>query len=357
MRKWMHIMMLALLMLAVSCEKRPLMELSNTHYVRVYVDEEIRNVTTGFYDGENVRPEYKSPDVLRVMLADPETGQIRAERFLRNKGQDEGGLYYDGYIIADPGEYALLAYNFDTESTIIGTANNHYEAKAYTNEIASHLKTKIPSRRTKTPESGIDECIAYDPDHLFAASCGNVCIPYVEHIDTLRTPDGGYFQAKSIVRSYYLQVRVKGIQYASSSVGLLTGMSGSAWIHSGEMDEEHDVTVYFEMLPGDSSSAGLKRSNNDEAVIYTTFGTFGKIPDAENELEITFDFLTVYGKSHSETFDISDVFSTPEAKENQWLLLDHVIEIPEPPPGTGADGSGFQPSVGEWEDIESDIIL
>ena len=353
MRRLLNILLPVILLLAASCERRPMVELSNTHYVRVYVSEDIKNVTTGFYNEEYERPEYKSPDVLRVMLADPQSGAVRAERFLRNKGQDSKGLYYDGYIIADPGEYTLLAYNFDTESTIISDPYNYRKAYAYTDGIASHLKTKIPSRAAKSP-SDEPEQIVYDPDHLFAADCGCVQVPYVDYIDTLRTPEGDHFHAESIVKSYYLQVRVKGVQYATSSIGLLTGMSGSAVLHSKAMDEDSNVTVYFEMLPGNNPSSGIMRATDDEAIIYTTFGTFGKLPDAENELEITFDFLTVYGKAHSETIDITDVFATPEAKNQQWLLLDHVIVIPEPPKSSGG---GFAPSLDEWGDITTDIII
>lgn len=355
MRRILNILLLATVLLAASCERRPLMELSNTHYVRVYVDETIKNVTTGFYNEDYVKPLYKSPDIMRIMLADPQTGQIRAERFLRNKGKDDKGLYYDGYIIADPGEYTLLAYNFDTEATIISNQNNHKNAYAYTDGIASHLKTKIPSRAKKSP-SGTPEQIVYDPDHLFAANCGRVHVPYADYVDTLSTPEGEYFHAESIVKSYFLQVRVKGMQYATSSIGLLTGMSGSARLHTGQMDQDNNVTVYFEMLPGESPATGMTRAGTDEAIIYTTFGTFGKLPDAENELEITFDFLTVYGKAHSETFNITDLFSTPEAIDHQWLLIDHVIEIPEPPKIEGGSG-GFKPSVDEWEDVKTDILI
>ena len=77
----------------------------------------------------------------------------------------------------------------------------------------------------------------------------------------------------------------------------------------------------------------------------------------ENELEITFDFLTVYGEPYSEAIDITDVFARPEAVENHWLLIDHVIKIPPPPEGEGSDGGGFNPSVDEWENIETDIQI
>jgi hypothetical protein len=36
-----------------------------------------------------------------------------------------------------------------------------------------------------------------------------------------------------------------------------------------------------------------------------------------------------------------------------------MITIPDPPPSTGDNntGGGFQPSVDEWDDVESDIII
>ena len=351
MRRTVFILMLIAAMVVASCERRPLTDLSTTHYVRVYVDEELLNVTTGFYDEQNQRPFYKSPDILRIILADPQTGDAIAERFLRNKGVDENGSYYDGYIVAYPGQYCLLAYNFDTEMTMVQDMNNHFKAKAYTNEIAPHLKTRIPSRATDNSES-----IVYDPDHLFSASCGEVIVPYVDYVDTLKTVDGGWFRAESIVKSYYLQVRVKGLEFASSSVGLMTGMAGSAWLNGAGMDHANPVTVYFEMLPGATPAAGVKRNQADGvSTIYTTFSTFGKLPHEDNELEITFDFLTIYGEPYSETIDITHVFATKEAVENQWLLLDHTIVIPEPP--DLSDDGGFKPDLEDWKDEETDVIL
>lgn len=359
-----------ILLFASSCEKRPLVDPSNTHYVRVYIDEEISNVTKGFYNPDHARPVYNPPTVMRVILADPETGDAKAERFLRNMGEDETGRYYDGYIVADPGRYILMAYNFDTESTIISESNNLMNAKAYTNEIAPHLKTRIASRSKAAQEmsdseqqsdsKAVPERIVYDPDHLFASNCGEIHIPYIEHVDTLRTEDGGWFHAKSIVKSYYLQIRVKGMQFVTSSVGLMTGLAGSSWVNGTGMDESDPVTVYFDMQPGENAAAGVAAASgeDDGATVYTTFSTFGKIPDAENELFVTFDFMTIYGETHSETINITPVFTTEEAVRNQWLLLDHVytIEIPPPPPVTGS-GGGFSPGLEDWGDINADINI
>ena len=145
-----------------------MLEAGNTHYVRVYINEDIKNVTYGFYNPDYARPVYKAPDVMRVILADPVTGQPKAERFLRSRGMDAQGAYYEGYIIADPGEYMMMAYNFDTETSIVDYGAGFEEARVFTNEIASHLRAKISSRA----EQGVldNEKIVYEPDHVFVAS-------------------------------------------------------------------------------------------------------------------------------------------------------------------------------------------
>jgi hypothetical protein len=73
------------------------------------------------------------------------------------------------------------------------------DSKAFTNEIASHLRAKISSRGDA--ELSGDEKIVYEPDHLFTTSCGEVSIPYSESADTILPDDGGYFMAKSVVKA------------------------------------------------------------------------------------------------------------------------------------------------------------
>lgn len=337
---------LLLCTLFAGCERRPLVELTDLHYVRVYIDEELKNVTTGFYNESYARPEYESPDVLRVTLSDPTTDRVVAERYLRDRGSDGRGNYYEGYISVKPGQYNLLAYNFGTTSSILRNEYTYAGAEAYTNEIASHLLNNLPSRGSRG-----DERIVYDPDHLIVARCEGVNVPLRDYIDTLRTASGDYFTGQSIVKSYYLQIRVKGIQWVSSAVSLLTGIAGSARLHDGGVNEDDPVTLYFEMRRSDDPSR-----TDDTAVIYTTFGMFGRLPDADNKLEVSFDFLTRDGRALSHEFDITPKFSEPDAVEHQWLLLDDEIEIPEPPDEPGS-GGGFEPGVDDWEDVNSDIII
>ena len=70
---------LSLLAMAMTfCHRRPLVELSNTHYIRVYIDEQIKNVTTGFYDETLDKPDYESPEMLRVVLYEPNATCVTA---------------------------------------------------------------------------------------------------------------------------------------------------------------------------------------------------------------------------------------------------------------------------------------
>ena len=350
MNKGRFIAFILVLIAAVACERRPLVEIFNTHYVRVYLDENLLNVTEGFYNPEHDRPEYESPSVIRVALTDRETGNVVADRYLRNQGEDEKGHYYDGYIVANPGIYNLMAYNFDTDAAVMTDASNHYKIKSSAIEIASHLYSRIPSR-VKGPEP--NESIVYDPDIVFAVDCGDVIVPYVEELDTLKTPSGEYFCGKSIVKSYYLQIRVKGMQYVNTSVALLDGMAGSVNVHGFEIDKEDEVTLYFE-----TKKSHLSADNEEEDILYATFNTFGRIPDLDSELEMTFDFITTYGSHYSEKIDITDKFEEEDAIERQWIIIDKTITIPEPPEGsTGGGNGGFKPGVRPWEDIETDIKI
>jgi len=335
---------------AAGCERRPLVDVENMHYVRVYIDEHLPNVTTGFYDESRRKPPYSTPGIMRVALFDMQTGSVAGERYLRGRGCDERGEFCDGYISAMPGDYRLLTYNFGTESSILRNEGDYGSLTAYTNEIASHLYNLLPSRAYSTEE----ERIVYDPDHLFVAGCERVHIPTRAYVDTLRSETGEkFFTSRSVVESYYIQIRVRGIQWVSTAVSLLTGMAGSATLHDREVCSADPVTLFFEMQRADEPAVDGRTADDDTSIIYATFNTFGKLPDRDNKLEVAFDFITVDGRALSATIDITGKFSEPDAVEHRWILLDQIIEIPEPV----TEGGGFTPGVTDWGDIGTDIII
>ncbi len=342
--------------LLYSCHRRPLFDLESTHYVRVYLDEELKNVTTGFYNGEHLKPSYSTPSVVRVMLCDPATDKVVAERYLQNKGSDERGNYLDGYISALPGNYKLLAYSFGTESSIVRNENAFSGAEAYTNNISSYLYGNFNSKDRE------DEKIVYDPDHLFVDTHENLTIGYKSHVDTLYNEAGEYFTAQSIVKTYYIQVTVEGAQYVSSAVALLDGLGSSSPLYKQGVPNPEPVTVYFDMIKsGTENTAGgtVSQSSPVEpvvAVMYSSFGTFGKLEGIDNNLEMAFDVVTVDGRKLSYKLDITHKFYEDDAVNHQWIIIEEPIVIPPPENDNNGTG-GFIPTVDEWQDIQTEIII
>ena len=333
-RTLIHIILLALVVTA--CDFRPLADMNNVSYVRVYIDEDITNVTGGYCHPEFRHPIWRRPDIFRIALYDTGSGDIVAERYLRHQGDDERGHFYDGYIIVDPGTYHFAAWNFGTETTVVDKENNLFRANASTREIYTRNRSDF-------------ESVRYDADHLLLAEERDINIPRHEKIDTLRDAGGNpFFTASSIVKSYYVQIGVKGSRWLSSASSLISGMSAGAHLY------DRDITAYGETALSFGMTGGLIGGDEEHACIYSTFGTFGRLEGTSSELKITFEVVTTYGSKFEVTVPMDEVWLTEDALQRQWLIIDEEIEIPEPPE---PEEGGMNPAVDDWGDVESDIVI
>ena len=330
-----------------SCEHRILTDPTDIHYVRVYIDDQIKNINYGFYNESYERPEYTRPLTMLACLADAQTGEIITESLLNNQGTDNRGYYIHGYIEASAGNYHLLIYQINSPVTLFKNKDDYFNIYAYTNNIGE----RILGHLTQTSKVLDSEKIMQEPDHIMVSRCNNIRINHSETVDTLKTSDGDFFTARSIAKSYYLQFRITGIQWVKSAAAVLSGLSGSNLLcQENGMNEEDPINLYFSML----YNGNKKRSASGDSaeILYSTFTTFGKIPDLTSELTLNFEFTKSDGSSQVETIDITEVFETPLAIENQWLLLDKEITISKPI-GSG----GIDPGVGGWKDEEADLPM
>ena len=349
------ILLLVGLCLLSACEHRPLIDPNTGRYIRVYIDEDIRNVTHGFYDETLERPEYSRPKVMRVVVADPVTDAIVAERYLQNQGDDERGHYFDGYMSIPAGEYNLLTYSFGSAVTQVRNENSFYTMEAYTPALSDHYLQYLPSSRGDLE----DGYIVHAPEHIFHDVAEPIVVEKTPAIDTLRTADGDYFSAHSMVKSYYIQVRVRGFEWIKTAVSTLGGLAGSSLMHShGDIALAQPVQVFFAMNYTD------KQYTRDAttATLYATFNTFGKLPDVESIYTLNFEFVRSDGSSQVEQIDITSLFDTPMARENQWLIIDKEIVITPPEGGGGGaggsgSGGGMSPGVEPWKEVESDLQI
>lgn len=347
------------ILLLTSCEHRPLVDLNEIHYVRIYLDERLRNVNFGFYDETKEKPEYETPKVMRVALFDPTDGSLRSERYLRDVGQDEKGTYIHGYISAEAGTYNLVAYNFDTSTLKVRNDKWYTGMEAYTTVVSDNIREKLESARSAQDEEEnndielmqeIKEEILYEPEHFFVNSSEWVNVEITDKADTLKTADGEDFVATSLVKTYYMQVNVKGVEYVTSASALITGMAGSVTVYNGGHNRDNPASIYFTM----KNDAVVRRNSDGVATAYANFNTFGKLKDVEGYIYITFQFNTVWGTVQTETIKVTDMFETQQVKENQWIIIDKVIEIVPPEEGSGG---ATVPGVNDWNEVQGDITI
>ena len=335
MRRRLVIFILAVLTVLTGCERRPLEYGSaniNLHLkinLKVRVNGQIQNL-----------PE---PEMMRVMFFDPDTYDLITESYLPAGG---------GRVSLPPGQYKFIAYNFDTEATLIRNDRNYNSIEAYTNEISSAMKSSIlnsiryaKSATTKGTDDDAwaialqqvqDNAIIYEPDHLFV-SHQDIEVHNISEEQTIEA------EAETIIETWKISVQIKNEQYMASARALLTGQIASNFIglpkEEGKTDT--DVTLMFDM------TAGSDAEDND--IVVGTFNTFGKNPSVESRLWLTIIIKTVGGDTVEWHRDITDEFFMDEAIEDQTITITEEIELPKPD-NPGGGGGGFQPGVDDWEE-------
>ena len=155
-------------------------------------------------------------------------------------------------------------------------------------------------------------------------------------------------EANIIIDTYYVQVRVKNLEYAASATAVLSGLSATNAIGANTRHDDESTALYIEMHK--STDERIEDDNKD--VLCGVFNTFGRIEGVPSDLHITFQALTREGEYAEKTIDMTPVFLSEDARERHWLLIDEVWELPVPinPPGSG--GGGFSPEVNDWDDEE-----
>lgn len=325
------------LVLVTGCYRRPLLEPDHRAVLKVRVKyNNIPNVTTGIYNDKIPVPEFHT-DVLRVLFYNGAGSRILSEGFITERTVDaEGNDIVTGDVMLAPGNYRVLAYNFDTPSTLIRSEQKWEGITAFTDEIPESKYRSLQGRALE------NEHIYYEPDHLFVARDANL---YVEAHSDVKVIE---LDANTIIDTYYVQIRVKNLEYAASATAVLTGLSATNTIGDNTRHQEESSALYIEMHK--STDERIEDENKD--VLCGVFNTFGRIEGVPSDLHITFQALTREGEYAEKTINMTPIFLSEDARERRWLLIEEVWELPVPinPPGSG--GGGFSPEVDDWDNEE-----
>lgn len=324
--------------LLCGCERRMLYDPEYGTKLRVEIDvENIRNVTCDVYNPNIPLPEIET-EMMHVMLYDEEGRHVVTELYVSDKEVNgEGRTVFKSIMNVLPGKYRLLSYNFGTEAAVVEDWHEADKAYVHSSPVPEKLSMMYRKHSSKAPDDEM-EAVVYEPEHLMVAS-DYVDIPYHSEVYTIEA------DATTVVETWYIQIRVDGLKYVNSAQAFLSGMVSANYIASDRRVTDPQVTVWFPMV---------KSTDNDKDVICAVFNTFGRVDGSVNDLRITFGINTVDGKTTMKEFDISDLFGTENAKLHHWLLLDETIEVEEP---EIEGGGGFDPSVGDWEEEEKEIII
>ena len=333
-----------LCVLIYSCERRPLYDLEPLRYVRVYLDEEIKNVTT---EPDSIaKPdsiiipdkEYFRPTVFKMIIADMPDGDVINRTILRDPGTDSSGNYLDGYISVPEGDYNILIYDIGSYDNNVVNEENFNEIKIYTNHISDRQIGYIPTLKKRMDMKKI----VMEPNHFFRYVGRNLHIPSSRNVDTLKDNSGRKFIAQTIITTYKLKFKITGAEWVKSGAVVLGGMTGSAFLGRDDLNVERDsVGLFFDL-----------KYNEKEDVVYTTFNSFEKLEDIKTKLEMFIEFIKTDGSSQVEVIDLTNIIKSEEFKKNQQIVIDEkIVIIPAQNPG------GMTPSVGGWRDIETDLPM
>ena len=351
----------ALVMVSFSaCHRRPLEEPSGAVRIAIKVDvKTVTNVNANIRSsvvlyGSNTslwdeKLSQLDPELMRVLVYDPETDKLLTQSFISSTEIDaEGNKVFMGSLGISHGNYNFLVYNFDTPTTQVNQENSEQSIIAFTDEVSPAMKARYLGTKADDDE---DINIHYEPEHLLVANEKDVRISPHDTLVVVRT------EASTVVDTYYLQVRVKGMQFASSASAVISGLSPSNHIGYNIRTIDPSAAVVFDMEKGQDLS--LDGDNKD--VLCAVFNTFGKIDQVSSDLYVTFNVFDTAGNLRQYTANLDDVFKTEEAILYHWLIVDEsclVIDIPDPgvnPPTPG--NGGFQPQVDDWEEEEGTMVL
>lgn len=334
---------IALALVSWSCQRLELYESSTSVNLNLNVDMTLEldlNLAIAT-DIENDFPyifKPAKPEYMEALFYDMNSHQLVYSHIISSEG---------GIVSVAPGNYNIVIYNINTESTQVSNLQDQKTAEAYTTDITKSMAGKFKaavtnagttSNGTKGETKGYeDDPIIYEPDHLFIAHEDNIHIPSFEERDKNVVV---HATAHTILDFYSLEViGIKGTENIDKVEAFITGQIKSNYF-ALEQRSNDPATLYIE---------GMK-VDKENGRIYTVFGTFGKLAGADNHIYLDITVTNTDGGQYRYIYDVTDQF---EKDGNNRLVIYDNIEIPAGEVG----GGGLAPEVGDWEDETVDIPL
>lgn len=267
-----------------------------------------------------------------------------------------------GEIEINIGNYRAIAYNNDTEA--VRYANGAFEThRLYTREGGLLEPMEISGDfRPTLPEEAQSNKVVITPDQVWGASAEMIEITdngtYYEHETitgdmsgpSLKVDNTGEiveitFTPEDVMCHYsYEYLNVNNLSANQRLSAALTGMSGVYYPGLWKLHTDC-VTLPFEAMSDRSSR------------IFGQFLTFGHHEENTQPHKMVLYVVSADkdGKpiARAYTTDVTDQVHGAPNPRRVHIVINDTINLPEPIDG----GSGFTPTVDDWEVVEEDIIM
>lgn len=265
-----------------------------------------------------------------------------------------------GFVNLQVGKYNVVVYNNDSEYVRF-SYSNYFDHMFYTRE--SGILEPIGRGRRSTgiprPPETDDESVRLAPDMMWGCTAMNIEVtdegtkythevigsedkaPQLE-VDKEETFTFTFYPEELMCRYTYEVINLKNMEYVYEVCGLLTGMSGTKILATGEIGRDCvSFPVESFMRPAEEKIVG-------------EFHTFSHHPENEQKHYMMMYFCYSDGMIYPFYWDLTEqVHNAPNPRRVHLVLDATNVDLPN----AIKNGNGFIPSVDEFEDVYEDIVM
>ena len=322
MRRITSLLIAAIIVCSISsCRRIPLYDPVSSVYLRLDIKLNTDVVLNDDIDIEGnaelkEKVHGKMPETVRACFYSTETHKLVVEEFLPPEG---------GFVDIAAGTYDIIVYSLGNEVTRTDGTDTRAGSHALTSETGATVRITYDADDTKGLE---DYKAIHEPDHIFVGTKENAEVPvHAEHDETVIID----IRMTTLLDTYSLEVKyVEGAGRIQKADVYITGQAPSRFMWDRRFPST-PCALYFQ------SNVDEKKGN-----LYTVFNTFGKFPNAHNDVYLNVLVTDIQGGRHQWVYDVTDQFDDPDNHTHQ-IIIDDPIKIPE-------DEGGFTHDVTDWKD-------
>ena len=272
------------------------------------------------------------PEGVRVIFY-PKNGDGRkVDKYLSVRG---------GEMKVPPGRYSVVVYNYNTEYVRIRGEESYETIEAYTGNCNG---------------LGIEgtEKMVWSPDSLYVLNIDELKIEKSEEVLQLD------WELESVVKKYSFTVEVKGLEYVTTVVGCVNGLSDCYRIGKGYGASSSQAICFEAKKEGNKVVAYFTAFKQKWDVLARMLKVEGGSTRAEGNVKLILSFVRTDNTVQEETIDVTEIIGTLEdvgtGKDGKQepppeieLPPDDKIEVEKPKTPPNPDGGGgFDGNVDDW---------